>query len=607
MISRRNFFSICIMMAVLVFMFQFSQVFKAWGSNYDVNEYATELQASGQDKWQPVTCRISEGDFPKRDYVLFFGNEDTPLWNVVKQWCTYTKKDTLTAPNTKDFELPTKQLPTMILIDSNAIDFGLERNSLLKVAQYGVPMVFCNLPDVSEVRRNDRLRELLGIRRVNADIIKTTGIQMYSGFLLGGEALYKVDNEEEEKLQDLCLEVPWYATGRGTKTYMAGLLDNGDTDREDYPSLIWRNNYNGTPIFAVCGDYMSELSGLGILDAFVYETNSYEIHPVVNAWNVVLSDYPFFASENRETMQKLYGRDMKTVLRDIMWPGVSSMAEQNKLKLTCCLTPQYDYQDQEEPSGDNMVFYLQQMKEIGAEAGKSLIYSGGIPLSEKLERDNAFLGGLGINYRYSAVYAGKEVPKELEAEWRMGRLGDVRTLTCAYGGNYPLLSYYKDEVTLQCITGEATEYSYSRDLQARSISTALGYSNVLVDMHSAMWPEGKEQQWEVYFDQVSSNVSTYWNKYKAFSRTTLSESDARIRTFLNLDYETSRDGDRIFLTVTNAGGDGWFLLRTHGEDIVEAQNAEYEKLEESAYLIHTLSDKVELRLKLSKEVPQFMK
>lgn len=607
MISRRNFFSMCIMMAVLLFMFQFSQVFKAWGNNYDVNEYVEKFPQSGQYRWQSVNYELSGGDLPDEDYILFLGDEDTPVWEIVSQWCTYTKRNTVVVPNSRGFELPKEHLPKMILIDSNAINFAMEMSSLLKITQYGVPVVFCNLPEVSVIKRDDRLQELLGIRRVKADKIEAVGVQMYSGFLLGGEALYKVERKEEEELQDLTLEVPWYATGKGTKTYMVGLLDDEETDREDFPSLIWRNSYNGTPVFAVCGDYMTELTGLGILDAFVYESNSYEIYPVVNACNVVVSDYPVFASENKDTMKKLYGRDVTAVLRDIMWPGVSAMAEQNKLKLTCCIAPQYDYLDDEEPSIDNVVFYLQQMKEIGAEAGKSLIYGEGITLSEKLERDNAFFEGLGESYCYSAAYAGAEVPQELKQECKEGHLQNVRTLTCGYSRNYPLLSYYTDEVTLQCITGEATEYSYSKDLQARSVSTALGYSNVLIDMHNAMWPEDKEDQWEYYFDEVSSNISTYWNKYKAFSRTTLSESDARLRAFLNLNYGTRREGDRIYLTVTNARSDAWFLLRTHGEDIEEAWNAEYEKLEEDAYLIHTLSDNVELQMKTSKAVPQFLR
>ena len=40
MVSFRKFFSILIMMAVILFMFQFTQVIKEQISDYDVNPYA---------------------------------------------------------------------------------------------------------------------------------------------------------------------------------------------------------------------------------------------------------------------------------------------------------------------------------------------------------------------------------------------------------------------------------------------------------------------------------------------------------------------------------------------------------------------------------------
>ena len=42
MVSRRNFISIILMMAVLFFMFQFSQVIKIRGNDYNINEYINE-------------------------------------------------------------------------------------------------------------------------------------------------------------------------------------------------------------------------------------------------------------------------------------------------------------------------------------------------------------------------------------------------------------------------------------------------------------------------------------------------------------------------------------------------------------------------------------
>ena len=52
MVSRRNFISICIMMAVLLFMLQFSQVIKENGSDYSVNEYMETEVPSGDKRWR---------------------------------------------------------------------------------------------------------------------------------------------------------------------------------------------------------------------------------------------------------------------------------------------------------------------------------------------------------------------------------------------------------------------------------------------------------------------------------------------------------------------------------------------------------------------------
>ena len=60
MVSRRNFFSIVMMMAALTFMFQFSQIIKENASNYDVNEYAGEEPL-------PETLLIQEERFYRRE------------------------------------------------------------------------------------------------------------------------------------------------------------------------------------------------------------------------------------------------------------------------------------------------------------------------------------------------------------------------------------------------------------------------------------------------------------------------------------------------------------------------------------------------------------
>lgn len=611
MISRRNFFSILTMMAVLLFMFQFSQVIKEYGNDYDSNEHVEKEPVSGADKWQSEVSGLSDPDTQNGDFVLFLGEADNGIGNTVSQWCNYTKRNLIVLSDMKSDTLTEEKLPELILLDAEAIDFAEETQRLAELAGDGVPIIFCNLPEASVIIENNELKELLGIGEVVLEQVEVEGIHLFSGFLLGGEVIYRAEQEEDEKKQDLELLVPWYIPGTGTKTYMVGMLEDWEVDQERLPALIWRHSFAGSQIFVVNGTYMENLTGLGILSSFIYEMNPYEIYPVVNAQNTIVANYPGFAGENEAKIVEIYSRSPRAVFRDVMWPGISSMAKKNHLKLTCCLIPQYDYMDGIRPDGEDMIFYLQQMKEIGAEAGKTLEYKEGITLKDKLEQDSIFFDSLDSKYQYSAYYAGKEISAELEEvllqtegaeqEELLGELSNIRTLSCLYSEEYPLLSYYNDSVTLQCAVGEAQEYTYSRDLQLRSLETALGYSNVLIDIHNVMWPRSSEDQWENYFDEVSSNVSTYWSGFEGFSAVTLSESDTRVRSFLNLDYTDSREGEVITLQITNAGTEAWFVLRTHGEDIADIEGAEYQELEEDFYLIQVLnegvSDGVEIRLK----------
>lgn len=599
MVSRRNFFSIVIMMTVLLFMFQFSQVIKENGNNYDVNEFALEEPASGADRWS------SENAVGERADVLFFGNEGDKLGDMVSSWCTYSKRRLKILQNTNSYDFEQDTVWEIILIDSQSIDFGKEMDNIVRLAEERIPLVFCNLPDASVIEENKKLAQLLGISEVRKDRAWVEGVQLFSGFLLGGEAFYQVQLQEEEKLQDFNLLIPWYVTGKGTKTYMVGIMDEEQVKREEFPALIWRNVYEDTMIFAVSGDYMSGLTGMGLLNAMLYEMNSYVIYPVVNAQNAVVVDFPYLAPENAVQMEELYSRSPRAVLRDVFWPGIVSLSVDNKLKLTCCLSTKYNYTDAAVPYGDDLPFYLQQMKEINAEAGRSFSYGAGITLDEKIKADSEFFDEAGSTYKFSAAYF-ETIPENLE-ELLSGENGlwDVRTLICADRGERPLLSYIQDSVTLQGVTNEAGEYTYSMDFQLRSLVTALGYSNLLIDMHNVRWPVSSEDRWEHYSDEVFSNISTYWTCLDNFEYTTLSESDKRVRTLLNLDYREEYTHDKISLNISQGNDDAWFVLRLHGQEITKIVNGEFEELETGAYLIHALSQQVEIYLGEAQDVLRY--
>ena len=168
-------------------------------------------------------------------------------------------------------------------------------------------------------------------------------------------------------------------------------------------------------------------------------------------------------------------------------------------------------------------------------------------------------------------------------------------MVCDYTENQPVVSYYSDSVTLQTVTSDGMNYAYSDDIRMRSIQTALGYTNVMLDMYDIFWPKRSTDRWEVMQKRFSSNLLTYWKNFECFGSTTLSESNARIRTFLNLAYSQSREDNTITLRTSEPGS--WFILRTHGEELEEIDGGSQTEIEDGAYLICTEDTTVKIQLK----------
>ena len=427
-----------------------------------------------------------------------------------------------------------------------------------------------------------------------------TGVKLFKGLLLGGEVSYETPEEADEKeRQDLALEVPWYQVGSGTKTYMVGLLDqtglNVSVNNEDLPTIIWRNGIAGGSVFAVVGDYMKDSTALGLLDGMVTEASEYYLYPVVNAQNLSMVNFPAFADENSETMAELYGQQVTGIGRDIMWPSLISIVEKGKMKMTCFMQPQADYEDGAAPDDKDLVFYLKQMKEQNAEAGLSLQYKNAESLNNKLAQDAEFFRKSGSSYRYGAAFVEEQNLNTVQEELNTEMLKDVSTLVCEYTEAEPVVSYYTDEVTLQTVTSDGMNYHYSDDIRMRSIQSALGYTNVMLNMQDIFWPERDTDRWQIMQKHFSSNLLTYWKNFTVFDSTTLSESNVRTRTFLNLDFSQSRSEDEITLQTSRAGS--WFVLRTHGEEIADIEGGTQTKIEEGAYLICAEDTTVKIQVK----------
>lgn len=600
MVSRRKFFSIAIMMFVLLFLFQFSMVLRDRQNTYDVNSNLAPKQNDGKNVWKNEELDPASVGTTDRRYVLFVGDSSSDMAEAVSRWCTYAKWDISKCSSMEKFKENDKNLPGMLILESEkyALDDNLKK--IEELEQKGVIIVFGCLENAENIEKNQELQDFMGICKVVSAKTEITGVKLFEGLLLGGEVVYETPEDKDERdRQDLQLNVPWYQVGSGTKTYMVGLLDQSKqketVENEELPTLIWRNGIRNGSIFCVVGDYMKDSTALGLLDGMVAEASSYYIYPVVNAQNLSMINFPVFADENNEQMMELYSQSITGMARDIMWPSLISIVEKGGLKMTCFMQPQTNYEDGIEPTSRDLVFYLKQMKEQNAEAGLSLQYKNAESLRDKLNQDAEFFRKADSSYKYGAAYTEEKDLDTVKALMNTELMKNVSTLVCKYTEDEPVISYCTDSVTLQSVTSDGMNYTYSDDIRMRSIQSSLGYTNVMLNMQKIFWPERKKDRWQIMQKRFSSNLLTYWKNFTGFDSTTLSESNTRTRTFLNLDFSETRTDDEIILKTSESGS--WFILRTHGEEIEEIEGGTQKKLEDNVYLIQAQDTTVKIQVK----------
>ena len=607
MVSRRNYLTIAMMFVILLFMFQFSGVMKEQLSEYESNEYADDTTTS----FQRSDAFLAEQTSADACEVIYVGEAGGAEESVVKTWCSYRKRTFFCSSSLALLDSLQDDALQVLVVDGSKVTSEEEVAVLRREAQMGVTVIFATLPQSSVIREYRDLRELLGIRAVIADEIPLAGMHLFSGFLLGGEEIYEVTEPGEEERQDMNPSVPWYTTGAGTKTYMVGTLSDetieqtvDDEIRAQYvgmeeeaaknsllPAILWRNSVDTAKIFCVNGDYRADISAVGILDAMMGETYDYDIYPVINAQNLVIADLPAFVSENEEEMQKRYSQSAQAVYQEIVWPSLTSIASRTGAKMTCMMTPQFTYTDEEEPDGENVTYYLKRLKEEHAEAGLSADSREGIPLSEKIKQDQTFWQTYAPSYRFLSLYADgvKSIGEEsaLPAEIRTVALGS---------GASEAVGYLNENVTLQPSTSSGIRHTFLDDFKVKCMETALGYSNITLDLYSVTYPEGDEDSWEKMSKKIAANLGTYWKAYEAFDATTLTESDVRIRRFLALDYKQQRAGNVITLSLEHREDAAWFLLRLHGEKVTEVAGGSFEEIEDGVYLILAEEDEVSVEV-----------
>lgn len=595
MVSRRNYLAITMLMAIIFFLFQFLNVAREYMGDYDTNSYAVEVdELSGEDSVFRADEHKDDEDsgLSERGSVVCIGESKGSFAKLLKSWAFYMKCKEYSYESLSEYET-SKDKPENVrfmLVDPDCISLRSSRDirSLKRLTNNGVSIIFARLPESSVIDENKGLRDFLGISSVRKKSVLTEGIHLYSGLLIGGETIYKVENEDDEteaKRQDLELTMPWYELTSGTKVYMKGILEKAGYEAQEYPPIIWRFSTGSAYVFAINGDYMRGATGLGLLTGMLSQMQEYTVYPVVNAQNFVVTDYPSFADENTDELMEIYSQSLAGVYRDVVWPALSSLNERISLGITSMLTVQMDYDDENEPDASNLSYYLEVLNEQKAEAGYSLYSYSNTDVEAKLEADYGFWKEGMPSYSFSSLYRAGLSDKTLKSALGNVFLENVRTVFEDVSDEAEVIGYFNDYVTYQRALIDGYEHTYSQDIKIRSIETALGYTSIIADMSRIAYPQSEADRWEKLSKELMANTLTYWKPYSKFDGTTLSQSDERIRSYLALDYSESMGENELKLTVSENVTKSWFILRFDDKRVTSVEGGSAKKLEDSVWLV----------------------
>lgn len=592
MLTRRNYITISCIMLVIFFLFQAINVVKEMLNPYGENRYAESLNYSS-DKSGAWNENEDMEEKANPDIIYIGDIEDAQTGNVVSAWCDYRKYVFCSYDAPAEVSLDKTDNLKAVLVDSNYVDFDSDTELFDEWTEKGIPIVFCNLPEAEVIAGNKELMQLLGISEVRSNNVTLDGIDLFGGFLLGGRTIYEGTDDEDER-QDMDLDTPWYVAGTGTKVYMRGRMENEENEKK--PAIIWRHSINDAMVCAISGKWLCDMSGLGILDGMMYEINDYYIYPVVNAQNMVISNFAGCSSEQDAELQGLYGHTQEDLFQNVVWPTIDTVCLETDNKPTVMFCMKTDYTDERETDEDRLIYYMKIIREEDGEAGLSLYSNSDTGPDEKLDYDKKVCGEALPDYSFRALYV------DINDENEYG-LSGLSTYTEA-GGTLELdmnntekpVGYAGDNTTFQRGTHDAYEYTFSDDLRLKSMETSLGYSNIMADMNRVLYPEKGAAEWETLSEKMSSNTATWWKPYSGFDKTTLSESDERIRQFLNLDYEESRDDNKIKIELEGSESQAYFILRTHNESVKSVRGGSFRELEDNAYLIEATGDTVTITL-----------
>lgn len=582
MLSRRGFFVIILLFGVVTTMFM----------TFNVSE--SILLKEDEPAQQSATASVTRSDTITAEQLraaaahpdgqaaaaLLVASPDSTMAGLLQEWCVYNKypfrifTSLADAASLQDFSL--------VLVGDLPLD-GQTVHILAESTRTAHSLVFLTTPDPAQVAANAELADLLGIQSVAAVRCAVRSIHLFTDFFVGGERIYTGE-------EGAPAAIPHYALREGYEVYANGIPEE-EMLYTDYPPLLWRTRTGQADVYVTNTDIFAGKSLLGLITAFVSQTQTCYLYPIINARTVSVQNFPCLSEENTTQLEQLYSRSSNALTRDLLWPAVEKIVRTYGEKAIFLAASQLDYSHPAGQATDLARYYRSQIVRMSGTLGLSFKSLGDVPLQNILDSIGSFAAQTLADCRFRVCSVESSHLQELQ-QCTSTLLQDITLVLTDTAAGQPLLEFLNDDTLAVGFTDDSFAHD---DLAMISLVTALGVANQTADMSLVYYPSSSEDLWADKSLIWSRNV-TYARDFSFLDTASAAELEEKSRALLALQYTAVQSGSQLQITVDSPAEDNDFFLRLHGKKIVSAQGAAVTQISDTAWLVHTQAPEAVLEL-----------
>ncbi len=256
---------------------------------------------------------------PAKDEAVYcvIGQNGVLLRNIVNT-LESIKKPYVLHETLEEIDVSIKHRCVILAGNSYSAD---EISLISEIAENGTPVIFAEVPQRNLIM-NSEFRKITGIYSFGSET-EEKSFHVIDGFLFGGRMTY---DKTPTKCSELALDF-------SCKVFIrVDDKENGLKNEEQIP-LLWRNYYQGVPVYVFNNTFLYGNEGAGCLVSVLSQLEDVYVYPIISSFSVSFLNFPL-GDTFSDNAQLIYNRDTLGSIRDIVFPDLVHLSSKTGIYFT---------------------------------------------------------------------------------------------------------------------------------------------------------------------------------------------------------------------------------------------------------------------------------